>query len=156
MEAVVDTHEQAVVLYPNSDAGGRRMIGVIEEYRKNPDIKIFKNLDHDTFLGLMGFASVMIGNSSSGIIEAPSFGLPVVNIGLRQLGRDRAGNVIDTGHKKEDISRGIKKALHDKVFREKAAMRINPYGDGKASEKIVKILGEKKLGMELLQKRITY
>ena len=156
MEAIAYTGEQVVVLYPNSDAGGRKMIEIIEEYRKNPNIKIFKNLDHDIFLGLMNIASVMIGNSSSGIIEAPSFGLPVVNIGLRQLGRDRAENVLDTGHEKEDISRGIKKALHDKGFREKAAKCMNPYGDGKASEKIVKILGEKKLGRELLQKRITY
>lgn len=102
LEAVKELKHQAVLIYPNADAGGRRMIRVIKEYEKYPFVKTFKSVPHEEYLGLMRLASVMVGNSSSGIIEAPSFGLPVVNIGTRQKGRQRAGNVIDVDYDRKN------------------------------------------------------
>jgi len=156
MEAIKELGYQTVVIYPNADAGGRRMIKVIEKYRKYPFIKIYKSIPRQDYLSLMRCASVMVGNSSSGIIEAPSFHLPVVNIGKRQEGRERAGNVIDVDYKKNEIKKAIKKAIFDKKFRERVKKCKNPYGDGKAGIRIVNILSKIKIDKKLLQKKITY
>jgi UDP-N-acetylglucosamine 2-epimerase (non-hydrolysing)/GDP/UDP-N,N'-diacetylbacillosamine 2-epimerase (hydrolysing) len=156
LEAVNELKQQTVLIYPNADAGGRRMIKTIKEYEKYPFVKAFKSVLHEDYLGLMKLASVMIGNSSSGIIEAPSFGLPVVNIGTRQIGRQRAGNVIDVGYDRKEIINAVKKALYDKNFREKVRHCRNPYGDGKAGRRIAKVLAEVVLGSKLLEKRMTY
>jgi UDP-hydrolysing UDP-N-acetyl-D-glucosamine 2-epimerase len=156
LEAIKDMGFQTILIYPNADAGGRRMIGVIKEYEMLPFLKTYKSVAHEDYLGLMKLASVMVGNSSSGIIEAPSFGLPVVNIGTRQIGRQRAGNVIDVDYGKQEITKAIKKALDDKSFREKVKRCENPYGDGKAGKRISKILSEIKLNKKLLEKRMAY
>lgn len=156
MEAIRELGEQAVVIYPNADAGGRKIIDVIGKYRKHRKIKIFKNLEHSIFLGLMKNASLMIGNSSCGIIEAPSFNLPVVNIGERQYGRDRCSNVIDADYDRKQIVNAVKKALYDKEFIKEIKGCKNIYGDGKTAERIAKILSEIKIGSKLLQKRLTY
>ena len=156
LEAISELRYQTILIYPNADAGGRNMIKVIKEYEKHPFIKIFKNIPYKEYLSLMNIASVMVGNSSSGIIEAPSFGLPVVNIGTRQEGRQRAENVIDVDYDKEQIKAAIKKALYDEVFKEKVRNCNNPYGDGKAGVRIADILSKIKIDTNLLQKKITY
>ncbi|MGH4120721.1 UDP-N-acetylglucosamine 2-epimerase [Clostridium sp.] len=157
LDAVVELGYQTIVSYPNSDNGGREIIKVIEEYRaKYPFLKVFRNLTQVEYLSFLEIAEVMIGNSSSGIIEAPSFKLPVVNIGSRQGGRLRACNIIDVPHGKESVKVGIKKALYDEDFKAQLENCTNPYGDGNASGKIVKILSEVKIDRELMQKRITY
>jgi len=151
--AIVDLKLQTIVIYPNADAGGRRMIKVIEEYgKKYPFIKAYKSLPRKDYLSLMNIATVMVGNSSSGIIEAPSFGLPVVNVGTRQKGRLRAGNIIDVGYNKEEIKNAILKAIYDEEFRKKVKDIKNPWGNGKASEKIVNILANIKIDRNILQK----
>jgi len=153
LEAIVDLKYQTVVIYPNADAGGRQMIKIIEEYKKRYSfIKTYKSLPRRDYLSLMSVATVMVGNSSSGIIEAPSFGLPVVNIGTRQKGRLRAGNVIDVSYNREEIKNAILKAMQDKKFKEKVRNIKNPWGDGKASERIVNILSSIKICKDLLQK----
>ena len=156
LNAIVELKHQTVLIYPNADAGGRRMIKVIKKYEKYPFIKAFKSLPRKDYLSLMKVASVMVGNSSSGIVEAPSFHLPVINIGSRQEGRERAGNVIDVGYSKNGIINAIQKALYDKKFKAKVKKCKSPYGDGKASQRIVKILNEIKINKKLLQKRMTY
>jgi UDP-N-acetylglucosamine 2-epimerase (non-hydrolysing)/GDP/UDP-N,N'-diacetylbacillosamine 2-epimerase (hydrolysing) len=83
---------------------------------------------------------VLVGNSSSGIHEAATYKLPVVNIGTRQQGRERAKNVIDVPYEKNKIYKAINKALYDKKFRDSLKTLINPYGQGKTAEKIVKVL----------------
>ena len=153
LNAIVELKHQTILIYPNADAGGRNMINVIKKYEKYSFIKTFKNLPHKDYLSLMKVVSVMIGNSSSGIIEAPSFHLPVVNIGPRQKGREQAGNVIDVSYDKNKIIKAIKKALYDSKFKEKVKKCKNPYGDGKTSERIVKILSEVKIDEKLLQKK---
>jgi len=156
METLTELKEQAVLIYPNADAGGRAMIKVIEEYENFSFLKIFKSLPHIEYLSLMKIAGVMIGNSSSGIIEAPSFYLPVVNIGTRQEGRERAENVIDVGYNKNEIIKGIEKALYDEEFKARVKKCKNPYGDGKTGERIANILSKIKIGNKLLQKRLIY
>jgi UDP-N-acetylglucosamine 2-epimerase len=93
----------------------------------------------------------MIGNSSSGIVEAASFALPVVNIGNRQQGRLRARNVIDVGHSRSEITVGVHRAM-SREFRAGLTGLENPYGDGRASDRIVERLRSVKLTNELLRK----
>ena len=96
----------------------------------------------------------MVGNSSSGIIEAASFGLPVVNVGDRQLGRVRGANVIDVAGDKDAIYAGIQQAMGPS-FRQAAAEVSNPYDNGCASEIIVPVLKQVTLGSDLLRKRLV-
>ncbi|MFA5147192.1 MAG: UDP-N-acetylglucosamine 2-epimerase [Candidatus Omnitrophota bacterium] len=156
LDAVRETGVQTIVAYPNADAGGRRMIEVIRSYKRYPFIKAFKSIPHEDYLGLMKIASVLVGNSSSGIIEAPSFGLPVVNIGARQHGRERSPNIIDVRCVKGEIVNAVKKAMSDSAFRKGAARHRNLYGDGNAAKRIVSLLEDIKIGDRLLHKRITY
>lgn len=156
MEALRKLELQSVVIYPNADAGGRAMIKVIKEYENYSFIKTFKSVPRREYLGLMKAASVMVGNSSSGIIEAPSLKLPVVNIGIRQAGREKSENVIDVGHDKDAIVNSIRKALYAADFKEKVRKCKNPYGDGKSSQRIAKILRELEITPRLLRKQITY
>ncbi|MFC1869955.1 UDP-N-acetylglucosamine 2-epimerase [Chloroflexota bacterium] len=156
LEAIVQLAYPTLIIYPNSDAGGRRMIQVIKEFDRHLFIKTFSSLPRKKYLSLMRVASVIVGNSSSGIIDASSLGLPAVNIGIRQEGRERGRNVIDVGHDKQEIKKAIEKALKDKAFLKEVKERESPYGDGKASPRIAEILGEVEITPELLQKKITY
>ncbi len=155
LEAVVSLQCQTVVIYPNADAGGRAMIETINEYTRYPFLKTFSSIQHRDYLSLLKEASVLVGNSSSAIIEAPSFGLPVVNIGTRQMGRERAINVIDADYNRDSIKKCIKKALFDIEFQNKAKKCKNPYGDGNASEKIVDILAKIDINKNILTKTMV-
>jgi UDP-N-acetylglucosamine 2-epimerase len=100
----------------------------------------------------MALATAMVGNSSSGIIEAASFNLPVVNIGTRQNGRVRGPNVVDVDYKRTSVIGGIRKVL-DPAFREGLQGIPNPYGSGGASERIVEVLKSTRINDNLLMKR---
>jgi len=156
LSAIIELGYPTVIIYPNSDAGGRSMIEVIRQYEGHPFIKTFKSLPRKEYLSLMKAASVMVGNSSSGIIDAPTLGLPAVNIGIRQEGRERGKNVIDVGHNKHEIIKGIREGLTDKEFLLKVKKCESPYGDGKAGLRIAEILSKLEITPRLLQKKITY
>lgn len=156
LEAVIDLNLPTIIIYPNADAGGRKMIDMIRNYESYPMIQVYKSVPHIKFLSLLQSAAVLIGNSSSGIIEAPSFGTPVVNIGSRQRGRQRGMNVIDVGHNKNEILAAVQKALSDPIFLEQVKKGYNPYGDGTCSKKIVKILSTIIIDNSLIQKRMIY
>ena len=113
---------------------------------------VLPSLGTRVYFSLMGYALAMVGNSSSGIIEAASFGLPVVNIGSRQAGRHRGTNVIDSDCESACILKAVAKAT-DEAFRKSIAGMLNPYGDGQASERIVKVLKSADLGRELVTKK---
>lgn len=155
LEAVKASKMPAVVLYPNSDPGGGKMIAVIREYERLLFIKACVNLEHQTYLSLLSHAAAMVGNSSSGIIEAPAFKVPAVNVGIRQKGRERGVNIIDAPCERKSILAGIRKALSP-AFRKKMASCKSPYGDGRASERIVDILATVTIDERLLKKTITY
>lgn len=155
LESIMELQVQTILVYPNSDAGNSSMIKVIKEYEHLPFLQTFKNLPHIEYLSLLRSADVLIGNSSSGIIESAAFHLPVVNIGIRQEGRQRSVNVIDVDHDKEEIIGGINIA-RDEAFIQKVSECINPFGDGTAGLRIANVLAGLKLDQKLLQKKITY
>lgn len=155
LDAVVATGLPAVVTMPNADPGGRRVREVLLEIAaKNSSVHLVENLGTESYFSLMRIAAAMAGNSSSGIIEAVSFGLPVVNVGARQLGRVRAANVLDAPCEAEALAAVLGKAL-DPAFRATLAGLTNPYGDGHASERITARLKEVDLGPALLLKKFA-
>ncbi len=155
--AVLDSlNEQTVLVYPNVDAGGDQLRELIKNHEGKSYLHTFVNLPHQDYLGLMKSVNAMIGNSSSGIIEAPSFHLPVVNIGSRQQGRERSINIIDVDPEKDKILTAINTALYDKGFLKKIQKSENTFGDGHASERIVDILKKIEINESLIQKQITY
>ena len=147
---------QSIVVYPNSDAGGRRIIGIIESYRGEPWLHIVRNLSRHTYLSLLKHAAVLVGNSSSGIIEAPSLHVAVVNVGTRQSGRERSTNILDVAPIRGEIRAAIHRALHDETFRSSVRACMNPYGDGKTSERIVGVLRKVTRAPQILQKQLAY
>jgi len=143
-----------VILYPNLDTGGNKIIKEIDNFSKGKEnVKLFKSLDRTLYLSLLKYIDAMVGNSSSGIIEGPSFYLPFVNIGNRQKGRDKAINVIDVNYRTNDIYNGMKKALYDEDFLRQVSKMSNPFGNGHASEKIVKILENIDIDEKLIRKK---
>jgi UDP-hydrolysing UDP-N-acetyl-D-glucosamine 2-epimerase len=138
---------------PNADTGGRIIMRMVREYvETEASAQLVDNLGTQAYFSFMAAAAAMVGNSSSGIIEAASFKLPVVNIGNRQKGRAHGRNVIDVGGKREEILDGIRKAL-DADFRASLSQLANLYGDGFAAEKIVRQLKEVTIDQRLLVKR---
>ena len=148
LDAVTLTDYQILLIYPNADAGGRAMIDKIKEY----DVDAYKNIPHDDFIGLLGLASALIGNSSSGIIESSSFKLPVINIGTRQAGREKAENVVDVGYDSNEILNALN-YIKSNDYLDKLDNCINPYGDGKSGENILKILKDLDINVDLLNKK---
>ena len=138
--ALAKTSEQLLFVYPNSDAGS---LALIERTRAlaatRANTHLFVNLDAITYWSLLGEVDALVGNSSSGIMEAASFALPVVNVGMRQQGRERARNIIDTAAESGAIVAGIKRALEPE-FRASLRGMSNPYGNGTAAETIARIL----------------
>ena len=154
LEAIVELKIKTIIIYPNADAGGRKIIELINEYENLYFIDSYKSIPSIDYLGLMSIASVIVGNSSSGIIEAPSFKLPAVNIGSRQEGREKAINVIDVDYDKEKIKSAILKAINDKEFKDTLNDLKNPYGDGKTGKRVVDILSNIKLDDKLMDKKL--
>jgi UDP-N-acetylglucosamine 2-epimerase (non-hydrolysing)/GDP/UDP-N,N'-diacetylbacillosamine 2-epimerase (hydrolysing) len=131
---------QLIFVYPNSDAGSHELIERTRALAdQRPDTYIFVNLDAVTYWSLLGQVDVMVGNSSSGIMEAASFALPVVNVGMRQQGRERARNVIDISAEAGSIRNAIRAAL-DPGFRTGLRGMENPYGNGTAAHTIAQVL----------------
>ena len=156
MRAIDRLKLQTIIINPNSDAGCHDIVRAINAYSSRKFIKIFKNLPKEIFVNLMRYCDCLIGNSSCGILEAPLLNVPVVNIGMRQKGRQHAENVIFADYNEKDIEESIQKALYDRRFRQWVRRCKNPYGDGHAAERIVKVLSRIKLDKDLLQKQITY
>lgn len=157
LNAVKRLHHQTIVICPNADAGGRAMTTTIKEScKKSGFMRAYRSISSIDYLSLLKVADVLVGNSSSGIGEAPSFCLPVVNVGSRQEGREHSNNIINTPYSERSIYKAITSALKNKSFLEKVQTCKNPYNkNGKAAEKIVRVLGQIKIDQNLLQKSIT-
>lgn len=144
-----------VLTYPNADPGSQAMIDAVTKFAASRNAaRAFPNLGQETYYGLLGIADLVVGNSSSGIWEAPSFQLPAVNIGDRQRGRLRADNVIDVGLDPLDIANAIRRGL-DPAFRASLAGLSNPYGDGHAAERVLQAVRSVELDSRLLQKKFV-
>lgn len=156
ISAVKTFNLPTVIIYPHADAGGRKIIKVIDKEKNNPLFHIFPSLPYKQFLALEREASVWIGNSSGAMIESSSFKTPVVNIGTRQSGRQRGQNIIDVGYNRNEILKATNKSINDPKYLAKLAKITNPWGDGKTGPRVAKILEKLEIGSRLLTKQITY
>jgi UDP-N-acetylglucosamine 2-epimerase (non-hydrolysing)/GDP/UDP-N,N'-diacetylbacillosamine 2-epimerase (hydrolysing) len=133
---------QLIFVYPNADAGGHALIARTNALASvRQPTHVFVNLDAVTYWSLLANVDAIIGNSSSGIMEAASFALPVVNVGMRQQGRERAANVIDASAEESSIHSALARALSP-AFRSSLAGMVNPYGNGTAGLTITRVLAD--------------
>ncbi|HUX44943.1 MAG TPA: UDP-N-acetylglucosamine 2-epimerase [Terracidiphilus sp.] len=131
---------QLLFVFPNTDAGSHALIDRTRQLAAaRPDTHVFVNLDAVTYWSLLGAVDAIVGNSSSGIMEAASFALPAVNVGMRQQGRERAANILDAPADAAAILAALDRAL-DPAFRAGLRGMVNPYGDGTAAALIAKAL----------------
>ena len=152
-EALSSWTNQIVFCFPNADAGSSALVERTKAYcSERENCRLYTNLDHLTYWSLLSHATFILGNSSSGIMEAASVPLPAVDIGERQRGRTRAANVVHAPSDKDEIIRAMELAT-SKTFISRIKGIKNPYGDGHASQRIIsgllnapdkKILLEKK------------
>ena len=162
LEALAREGVQIIITYPNNDAGGEAIIAEILKFqeRKIENIKVFKSLGRSIYHGVLALSRnsdlsiACVGNSSSGIKETPAFGCPTVNIGSRQEGRLRGGNVIDTAYDSTEIYNAIKNCLYNPEFRKISREFPNPYWVGGAGIKIAEILSKVSLDKNLLRKKM--
>ncbi|MBI4118602.1 MAG: UDP-N-acetylglucosamine 2-epimerase (hydrolyzing) [Parcubacteria group bacterium] len=151
IQALKELDVPALLLYPNNDAGGRSIVQAIE----GTPIHRVRTLSYEVFANVLKRAGVLVGNSSTGIHEAATFRIPVVNIGNRQQGRMRPENVIDVANDRREIGEAVNRALTDRAFLEKVQTCDNPYGDGKSAARIVKVLKEIPLNDSLIKKKFV-
>ena len=140
MAALAASGLQAVVTMPNADTGNaavRRLLRAFAAGRR--ETRLVESLGSRRYLSLMAHAAAMLGNSSSGLVEAPSFRLPAVNVGTRQGGRLRARNVVDCGCGRAEILRALRRALSP-AFRASLRGMSSPYGDGRAAPRVARLL----------------
>ncbi len=154
LAAVEETGLPCIVTLPNADPGGQAIRAVVRERAAaTPRLQPVESVGPTAYFSLMALATAMVGNSSSGIIEAASFGLPVVNVGSRQEGRVRGSNVVDVAPTAEAIGAGLRRVL-DPAFRASLDC-VNPYGDGHAAGRIVERLTRVEIDDRLLVKRFA-
>lgn len=154
---------QVVMTYPNNDAGGPAIIASLNALaaQQVPGIQVHRSLGRHLYHGVLALARdvsvrvACVGNSSSGIKETPAFGCPTVNIGSRQDGRLRGGNVIDAEYDQLQIAAAVNRCLHDEAFRTACRNTDNPYYLGDAGKKIASVLAEVPLNQALLRKSMT-
>jgi UDP-hydrolysing UDP-N-acetyl-D-glucosamine 2-epimerase len=151
LQAVRATGMPAIALWPNADAGSDDIARGMRKWRERglaDKMRFFKNLPIDIYTGLMARTACMIGNSSSGIREGAFIGTPVVNVGTRQVARERGQNVIDVPHETQPIQQAILKQVQHGRY------EADPiYGDGGAGPRVANILATQSV---TIQKRITY
>jgi len=160
---LADEGVQIILTYPNNDAGGRFIIEALEEFMQegHRNIQLHKSLGRYNYHGVLALAKdnvykvACVGNSSSGIKETPAFFCPSVDIGSRQMGRLRAGNVLHAEYDADGIYGSIKSCFDD-VFLAKCRGIVNPYGVGNAGLKIANVLANEDLDkVKVLRKKMT-
>jgi GDP/UDP-N,N'-diacetylbacillosamine 2-epimerase (hydrolysing) len=136
---------------PNADAGSDKVRAALDARAGQPGVSIVTHLPRDAFISWMAHADVMVGNSSAGIIEAASFGTPVINIGTRQAMRERNANVMDVPAERQELLDAVRHAL--------AGGKLPPanlYGDGHAAQRIVDLLAQLPVDRHVLMKANAY
>jgi len=154
LRAIVKLQHKTIAIAPNSDAGNNEIFINLREYSKRYSfIKMYRTISREDFLGLLKNCSVLVGNSSSGMIEASYFNIPVVNIGIRQEGRESGKNVVHVDFSERQILKAIRSSQNKKNTTAKNKFL---YGKGNASTKITRYLDKIKLDKELIKKQISY
>ena len=145
-----------IAIAPNSDPGNKIIFKHLDSFAQKYDfIRVYSSLPRSDYLGMLKNCGVLVGNSSSGIIESTYFQTPVVNIGIRQKGRERGKNTLDI---KDDSVKSIHNAIIKALRTKKSTHKITDYiyGKGTAAKKIVQILEKINLNKDLIQKQIHY
>lgn len=141
LDSIVDDGRKVLFTMPNSDTGGKKVAALIKVWgeRHQKSVKIVQSLGRTRYFSALRHASAVVGNSSSGLIEAPSFGIPTLNVGDRQKGRVRGESVVDVSADTDDIIRGLHKVLSPE-FRQLSAAKSNPYAKPDTLQEIYSIL----------------
>lgn len=163
IDRLVSEEVQVILTYPNNDAGGRKIIDLLEKFASNrneKNLQLHRSLGRFNYHGVLNVCGklgpgVCVGNSSSGVKETPAFGCPAVDIGNRQDGRLAGENLLRVGYSKDEIYTAIQKSLFDKRFRELCRTSPNPYGTGDAGTKIADVLSTIELGHRMITKGMT-
>jgi GDP/UDP-N,N'-diacetylbacillosamine 2-epimerase (hydrolysing) len=155
LEVLAGLHDTTLIFtFPNADTGGRIIIKMIEEFvESNPDAYSYKSLGQLRYLSCLQFIDGVLGNSSSGLTEVPSFKKGTINIGDRQLGRLKAESVINCEPSKAEIEHALD-VLYSLDFQHKLSTVTNPYGDGGASNKVLEVIRDKDLS-DMVKKRFN-
>ncbi len=156
LAAAKELEMQTFVSYPNSDAGGRLIIEVIEEYRSHPQFNVFQNIPDAPFVNLLRGAAALVGNSSLGLLEAPFLHLPVINVGHRQAGRSHAQNVFFVPASRQEIVRQARAILEDEETKRRVLNCENPFGDGHTGERVAELLASTPIDGRLRNKDLSY
>ena len=151
LSVVKNSKMQHLVVFPNNDSGSKK---ILQEIKKT-NLNYVPTLTLSEYRTLLGGKMILLGNSSSGIHEAASFKVPVINIGSRQSGRYKPINVINVNYDKKEIEKAIKK-VKSQSFYKKIKNIKNPYGDGKSALKIIQIIKKLNLKNFDTQKKLTY
>ena len=153
LQELIDKEILFIFTMPNADNDSRVIIKMINEFVNNhpKNSVVFTSMGQINYLSTLKYIDAVIGNSSSGLIEVPSFNIPTINIGDRQRGRIMAESVINCSVDKNQIKSAIQKA-NEKEFKQRESKQINPYGTKNVSDKIVDILKKTKLS-DLLKKK---
>jgi UDP-N-acetylglucosamine 2-epimerase (non-hydrolysing)/GDP/UDP-N,N'-diacetylbacillosamine 2-epimerase (hydrolysing) len=150
IEAINETNSKAIWIYPNTDIGFKIILSKIKN--KNKNIKLESNIERSKFLELLNQSSGMIGNSSSGIIEASILKKPVINIGNRQNGRPQSTNIVNANYQKKNIIKQIKYISNNKKFIKNLKKCKNPYYKKNSSKIIFRVLNSLKKSSQILNK----
>lgn len=157
LKAIEQIDNKFIITYPNSDNGGSYIINRLEEFAKiHKNIHLVKNLGSRKYLSIMKLCGVVIGNSSSALVEAPFLKKPVVNIGNRQKGRLMANNIINCGYEAKDIYEAIKSSLSVEFKSFVTNNTISLYGEGNTSKQVVEVLKNIELGEKLMKKKLAF
>lgn len=155
LKAIVKANKTTIVIAPNSDAGSKKIFDNLKIFsQKYNFIKIYASLQREDYLGILKNCGVLVGNSSSGLIEASYFNTPVINIGIRQEGREMSNNVFNV--KKPSVKTIYETIIKALKLQKRQFLNARPYGSENASSKIVKHLENIKLDEKLIQKKIQY
>ena len=154
LSAIFKTKKPIIAIAPNSDAGNEKIFAQLKLAKKNNHIKLYANIPREDYLSMLKFCGMLIGNSSSGIIEAGYFDIPVVNVGIRQKNRERGKNILDVSGSSNSILLAIKKSI--KLKKMGKIKKSHVYGYGNSTNKIVEILEKISLNKNLIQKQIHY
>ena len=152
VKAIKELKIQSIIISGNIDAGSQKIKKIIE----NSKIKHYDNLSFEKYISLLYYSSVIVGNSSSGIMEAPFLRIPSVNIGTRQQGRGKNTSIINVNYNKNEIKNAIIKSIKDKKFLNSIKKQKNQYGNGDSAKKIIKILEKLNWDKIPIQKKLAY
>lgn len=150
-----DLQGEKIILAPNSDTGSKDFLAHIHRIARAPGVHVFEHIPRVDLIGILKHARALVGNSSMGIIDASYLKLATVNVGSRQDGRERGTNVIDCGYAAKDI-RAALQAVERPAFRARLAKSRSPYGDGRASARIIRTIERLLRKKDLFHKKLTY